>query len=333
MKRTMLAALALIATTAFGATTTLKQIDNIQNSTGGASIAVPSVGTTFASDTNTLTMSGKTLTSPTINAGALSGTFTGTPTYSGALLMTGGPAISGAGSLTTGMKFVDTADNTKQLIFSLSGESTASGTTLTFSGTNANFTFPAAGGTLATLGGTQTFGSTSTWNGVPITAAFGGTGLSTLTANNILIGNGTGNVTFVAPGTTGNVLTSNGTVWQSTAPASSAPTLTGSQASPSSITAAGGIALTTPTYVNYAFVVSNSGSVTVTATPSITACTLAGQYLTVVGESATNKITLQDDSGLAGSKLHLNGNWTSGLNTSLSLYCDGNGFWNEAGRY
>ena len=45
--------------------------------------------------------------------------------------------------------------------------------------------------------------------------ANGGTGASTLTANSVVIGNGTGAVQFVAPGTTGNVLISNGTTWSS----------------------------------------------------------------------------------------------------------------------
>jgi hypothetical protein len=49
----------------------------------------------------------------------------------------------------------------------------------------------------------------------------GGTGLSTLTANNVLLGNGTSAVQFVAPGTNGNVLTSNGTTWTSATPAAS----------------------------------------------------------------------------------------------------------------
>lgn len=49
--------------------------------------------------------------------------------------------------------------------------------------------------------------------------ANGGTGASTFTANNVLLGNGTSALQVVAPGTTGNVLTSNGTTWQSTAPA------------------------------------------------------------------------------------------------------------------
>jgi hypothetical protein len=49
----------------------------------------------------------------------------------------------------------------------------------------------------------------------------GGTGLTTLTANNVILGNGTSTPSFVAPGTTGNVLVSNGTTWTSAAPAAS----------------------------------------------------------------------------------------------------------------
>ena len=47
----------------------------------------------------------------------------------------------------------------------------------------------------------------------------GGTGATSLTLNNVVLGNGTSAVQFVAPGTSGNVLTSNGTTWQSTTPA------------------------------------------------------------------------------------------------------------------
>jgi hypothetical protein len=52
----------------------------------------------------------------------------------------------------------------------------------------------------------------------------GGTGLTTLTANNVILGNGTSTPLFVAPGTAGNVLTSNGTTWSSTTPAASGAT-------------------------------------------------------------------------------------------------------------
>jgi hypothetical protein len=50
-----------------------------------------------------------------------------------------------------------------------------------------------------------------------LTAGNGGTGAATLAANNVLLGNGTGALQVVAPGTSGNVLTSDGTIWQSTA--------------------------------------------------------------------------------------------------------------------
>jgi hypothetical protein len=58
-------------------------------------------------------------------------------------------------------------------------------------------------------------------SGTAVTVAQGGTGLATLTANNVVLGNGTGTPNFVAPGTNGNVLTSNGTTWTSATPATS----------------------------------------------------------------------------------------------------------------
>jgi len=54
-----------------------------------------------------------------------------------------------------------------------------------------------------------------------VTVSKGGTGLSTLTANSILIGNGTSSPQLIAPGTSANVLTSNGTNWISSALAGS----------------------------------------------------------------------------------------------------------------
>jgi hypothetical protein len=58
-----------------------------------------------------------------------------------------------------------------------------------------------------------------------ITVADGGTGASSITANSIILGNGTSALSgnLVAPGTTGNYLKSNGTTWTSAAP----PTVSG----------------------------------------------------------------------------------------------------------
>lgn len=76
--------------------------------------------------------------------------------------------------------------------------------------------FTAAGPTVAR---TYTFpdaAATVLTTNAPVTVAQGGTGLATLTTGNVILGAGTGNVTFVAPGTSGNVLTSNGSTWTST---------------------------------------------------------------------------------------------------------------------
>ena len=56
--------------------------------------------------------------------------------------------------------------------------------------------------------------------GGTLPVANGGPGSTTLTANNVLLGNGTSALQVVAPGTTGNLLTSNGTTWTSAAPPS-----------------------------------------------------------------------------------------------------------------
>jgi hypothetical protein len=57
--------------------------------------------------------------------------------------------------------------------------------------------------------------------------ANGGTGATSLTVNNVLLGNGTSALQEVAPGTSGNILTSNGTTWISSAPAASGVPYTG----------------------------------------------------------------------------------------------------------
>ncbi|MBM4253743.1 MAG: hypothetical protein FJ146_17380 [Deltaproteobacteria bacterium] len=54
-------------------------------------------------------------------------------------------------------------------------------------------------------------------NGGTLNVVNGGTGASTLATNSVILGNGTAPLQTVAPGTSGNVLTSSGTTWQSTA--------------------------------------------------------------------------------------------------------------------
>ena len=77
------------------------------------------------------------------------------------------------------------------------------------SGNLANCTFPTLNqnttGTAAGLSATLAVGS-------------GGTGSTTLTANYVLLGNGTSALQAIAPSTSGNVLTSDGTTWASSSP-------------------------------------------------------------------------------------------------------------------
>jgi hypothetical protein len=95
-------------------------------------------------------------------------------------------------------------------------------TTSTGSGNNVLSTSP----TLVTpVLGTPTSGTLTSCTGLPLTTgvtgtlpvANGGTGAATLTTNNVLLGNGTSALQVVAPSTSGNVLTSNGTTWVSQA--------------------------------------------------------------------------------------------------------------------
>lgn len=108
--------------------------------------------------------------------------------------------------------------------------------------------------------------------------ANGGTGSNTIPLNNVLLGNGTGALQSVAPGTAGQVLRSNGTTWSSSAlSASDVPTLnqntTGSAAS---------LSATLP--------IATGGTGQTTAAAAITALTgtqTAGRYLRSDGTNAT----------------------------------------------
>ena len=87
---------------------------------------------------------------------------------------------------------------------------TTSGTALVNTGdTSGNLELQSSGVTQLTVGS----GGVTLASALPVGS--GGTGATTLTANNVILGNGTSAVQLVAPGSTGNVLTSNGTTWAS----------------------------------------------------------------------------------------------------------------------
>ena len=86
--------------------------------------------------------------------------------------------------------------------------------------TGGNLVFRFNGTPITTLdsSGNATFGS-------PLAVTSGGTGLGSLTANALVVGNATGAPTSINPGTAGNVLASNGNTWVSVNPNSLVPVI------------------------------------------------------------------------------------------------------------
>jgi hypothetical protein len=112
-----------------------------------------------------------------------------------------------------------------------------------------------------------------------LVVARGGTGASTLAANNVLLGNGTSALQAVAPGTNGNVLTSNGTTWTSSAPSGGVTSLAAGTAI--SVSASTGAVTVTNTGVTS---LAAGGGITVSA--STGAVTVSQDFYT--GTTTTN---------------------------------------------
>jgi hypothetical protein len=137
--------------------------------------------------------------------------------------------------------------------------------------------------------------------------------LATLTADNVILGNGTSSPTFVAPSTSGNVLTSNGTTWQSTAPAGGgAGTVT--SASVVSANGFGGSVATDTTTPAITITTSITGILKGNAT-AISAATAGTDYLVPAGALGTpSSGTLTSCTGLPIST------GVSGLGTSVAAF-------------
>ena len=150
--------------------------------------------------------------------------------------------------------------------------------------------------------------------GAALPVGSGGTGATTLTANNVILGNGTSAVQFVAPGSNGNILTSNGTTW-----VSSTPSAGGTVTSVSGTGTASGLTLSGT--------VTTSGSLTLSGTVNSLA---SGTYnISISGSagSATTATKLSTTSGSApayGIRAWATFDGTGSNGTNMSINDSGN---------
>jgi hypothetical protein len=99
------------------------------------------------------------------------------------------------------------------------GSVTSVGGTGTVNGISLSGTVTSSGN--LTLGGALSGVNLTSQVTGTLPVANGGTGATSMTANNVILGNGTSAVQVVAPGTSGNLLTSDGSTWASSTPAAS----------------------------------------------------------------------------------------------------------------
>jgi hypothetical protein len=180
------------------------------NGSAAQTISYNTVGASPLAGSTSLVTTG-TITTGTWNASTVSVSYGGT----GATTLTSNGVVYGNGTSAVG---ATAAGTTGQVLVGNTGSApswanVSSSLVSSFSAGTTGFTPNTATTGAVTLAGT-------------LNVANGGTGATSLTANNVILGNGTSAVQVVAPGTSGNVLTSNGTTWVSQTPATGAGTIT-----------------------------------------------------------------------------------------------------------
>lgn len=184
----------------------------------------------------------------------------------------------------------------------------------------------AKGGTgAATASGARTalgLGTVATENTVPVDK--GGTGSTTLTANSVLLGNGTSALQAVAPSTSGNVLTSNGTTWTSAAPPSGGVTsaVAGNGVAVSAATGAVTFSAACPTFNTVgSYVYGTLGTSAATAGTNYSAGASNGQVKSAsIFIDCSGTTTITNSNNLSGTWKAMGGNVSSPFGAT-SLFC------------
>ena len=181
-----------------------------------ATAATGSVTSVAATVPTLLSVSG----SPITTSGTLAFTYSGTalPTANGGTGQTANFTQYGVvyAPTTTTLGNTGAGTTTTVLHGNAAGAPTYAAVSLT---TDVSGTLPIANGGTGSTSTTYVSLTTNVTGTLPV--ANGGTGATTLTANYVLLGNGSSAPQMIAPSTSGNLLTSNGTTWASTAPAAS----------------------------------------------------------------------------------------------------------------
>ena len=105
--------------------------------------------------------------------------------------------------------------------------------------------------------------------------------------------------------------------------AAQALSVTGTDAAPTSVTAAGGVTFSGSSLDNLKYINSNSGAVVISANPQIAVGTFVGQKLRLVFKSATDTLQLSNGNGLL-----MDATFVSGLDREMHLNWNGS-VWRE----
>ena len=184
--------------------------------------AITGLGTMSTQNANAVAITGGTINGVSLSNVTYGGLGTMATQNASSVAITGG-SINGTVIGNTGPStgsFTDLTDSSLtagRVTYAGVGGNLTDSANLTFNGSTLTaVAFSGSGASLSALNGSNISSGT-------IAVGVGGTGIGALNNNSVILGNGSSAVKFVAPGTAGNVLVSDGTTWTSnTAPTSGA---------------------------------------------------------------------------------------------------------------